>query len=375
MTNESKAKPQDALSMTRRSTIKAGLGLALGSGAASLSMPALTQAARPIKFTLPWLANGSMIFVYVARNRGYFKKRGLDVAISRGFGSVAAAQTVGAGEFDFGYVFAGGVILGAARGLPLVGMSTIGYDATMGIAIRNDSAIKVPKDLEGKKVGIVSASAEAPYWPAYARKAGIDASKVTMVQMDSRVLEQALVNKQVDAITAIGTSSVPVMMALKEPARFMLWSKAGVSLYAGQIVTRQDRLAKDPALCQGMVEALEEGLAFALRDPEAALDIFLKEVPEIAMTATGKDNARVSQALMQYTVMSPEAMKQSLGYTDMAKAAEMIDTVMEFGAPKDAKKPDLAALYTNKLTGSVKLSAADWDLVRKNTAQYASILG
>jgi len=367
--------PPDAPGMSRRSALKTGLGAALAVGTSTLALPVLAQAARPIKLTLPWLANGSTLFTYVAKNRGFFKKRGLDVSISRGFGSVAAAQAVGAGEFDFGFVFAGGVILGAARGLPLVGLSTLGYDATMGIAVRADSAIQSPKDLEGKKIGTVPTSAESPYWPAFARKTGIDTSKVTLVQMDNRVLEQALVSKQVDAITAIGTSSVPLMMALKEPCRFMLWSKAGVNLYAGQVVTRQETLAKDPALCQAVVEALEEGLAFTLRDPDAGIDIFLKEVPELAMTTTGKENARISQGLMHFTVMAQEAMAHGMGYTDMAKAAEMVEMVMAFGAPKDARKPEVATLYTNKFAGSIKLSAGEWEAVRKSTAPYASILG
>ena len=374
MSNETNIKPAASVGFTRRTVLQAGVGAALSAGLASFGAPAIAQS-RTIKLTLPWLANGSTLFTYVAKNRGFFKKRGLDLTISRGFGSVAAAQAVGAGEFDFGFIFAGGVILGAARGLPLVGLSTLGYDATMGIAVRGDSPIKTPKDLEGKKIGTVPTSAEAPYWMAYARKAGIDTSKITMVQMDSRVLEQALINKQVDAITAIGTSSVPVIMAMKEPCRFMLWSKAGVNLYAGQVVTRQETLAKDPSLCLAVTEALNEGLAFALRDPEAAIDIFIKEIPELAMTSGGRENARIAQGLMHYTVLAQEALTHGLGYTDLGKASEMIDMVMEFGAPKDAKKPDVNTLYTNKFTGTSKLSAADWDKVRKNVAPYASILG
>jgi ABC-type nitrate/sulfonate/bicarbonate transport system substrate-binding protein len=172
-----------SLGLTRRAALHTGLGALLVASGATMSRSVQAQAARPVKLTLPWLANGSTLFTYVAKNQGFFKKRGLDVTISRGFGSVAAAQAVGAGEFDFGFVFAGGVILGAARGLPLAGLSTLGYDATMGIAVRADSPIKTPKDLEGKKIGTVPTSAESPYWPAYAKKAGIDTSKITMVQM------------------------------------------------------------------------------------------------------------------------------------------------------------------------------------------------
>lgn len=361
---------------SRRTVLKAGGALALSAAAGlRLAPPAIAQT-RSLKLTLPWLANGSTLFAYVAKNQGFFKKRGLDVSISRGFGSVAAAQAVGAGEFDFGFVFAGGVILGAARGLPLVAMGTLGYDATMGIAVRADSPIKTPKDLEGKKIGTVPTSAEAPYWPAFAKKAGIDTSGITMVQMDNRVLEQSVINNQVDAITAIATSSVPVMMALKQPCRFMLWSKSGVSLYAGQVVTRAETLAKDKELCKAVTDALVEGLVYAMNDPEAGVDIFLKEVPEVAITKGGKENATISQGLMHYTVVAPEAEQHAIGYTDMAKAAGMVDMVMEYGAPKDAKRPDPATLFTNQFVSDAgKLSPAQWAAVKKNVAEYAAILG
>lgn len=361
--------------MSRRSLLKGAAALTVGTTAAQFATPSIAQGAKAVNFTLPWIANGSMLFAFVAKNQGFFKKRGIDISISRGFGSVAAAQAVGAGKFDYGYVFAGGNILGAARGLPLVVTGTIGYDATMGMVVRGDSSIKVPKDLEGKKIGTVPASAEAPYWPAYASSAGIDTSGITMVNMDARVIEQGVANKQVDAITAIGTSSVPVMLAMKQPVRFLPWSKAGVTLYAGQVVTTRDQLAKDKELSKAMTEALLEGLVFALKDPEAGLDIFMKEVPELAATKNGKENARISQKMMHYTVMSNEAQEHSIGYTDMAKAGNMIDLVMKFGAPKDATKPDVNALFTNDLVGSAKLTKEQWAQVKKNVAEYAGILG
>lgn len=361
--------------LSRRSMLKAAAALPAAAATARFSSPAIAQGARAVKFTLPWLANGSSLFAFVAKNQGYFKKRGIDISISRGFGSVAAAQAVGAGEFEYGFIFAGGTILGAARGLPLVAMATLGYDSTMGMVLRADSPIKSAKDLEGKKIGIVPTSAEAPYWPAYTRKTGIDTSGITMVQMDARVIEQGVANKQVDAITSIGTSSVPVMLAMKEPCRFIPWNQAGVSLYAGQVVTTQATLEKEKELSRAMTEALAEGLAFALKDPEAGLDIFMKEVPELAVTKGGRENAKISQAMMHYTAMSKEAQTHSIGFSDMTRASDMVDLVMEFGAPKDAKKPDVKALFNNDFTGTVKLSEAQWGQVRKNIAEYASILG
>ena len=78
---------------------------------------------------------------------------------------------------------------------------------------------------------------------------------------------------------------------------------------------------------------------------------------------------------MHYTVLSREAEPEALGYTDLAKASEMVDMVMAYGVPKEAVRPDPATLFTNRFAGTVKLSKAEWDAVRKNTAEYAAILG
>ncbi|UOM34220.1 ABC transporter substrate-binding protein [Acuticoccus sp. I52.16.1] len=362
--------------VSRRTLLKGAgaAGLALGAGM-RFPTPAIAQT-KTIKFTLPWLANGSTLFTYVAKNQGFFKDKGLDVEISRGYGSVAAAQALGAGEFDFGFVFAGGIILGAARGLPLKGLATLGYDATMGMLLKADSEITEPKDFEGKKIGMVPTSAEAPYWPAFARKTGIDTSGVTIVQMDNRVLEQSVINDQVASVTAIATSSVPVMMSLDQPTRFMLWSKYGVSLYAGQVATQAATYESDPELCAAVTEALTEGLVYALKDPQAGVDIFVEEVPEIGIAANGRENARLSQGLMHYTVVSTEAEEHAIGYTDMEKVGEMVDMVMEFGAPADATRPDPAALYTNDVVSEAgKLSADEWASIKSGLDEYAKILG
>jgi ABC-type nitrate/sulfonate/bicarbonate transport system substrate-binding protein len=357
--------------------------LLLGTAALATGLPAsLTtysgaraQGLKSVKLTLPWIANGSNYWPVIGKRLGYFSSRGLDVEIARGFGSVAAAQAVANKQFDFGVVFAGGTILAAARGLPLVVLATVYYDATMGIALRQDSPIKSPKELEGKKLGMVPTSAEAPFWPAFASSAGIDASKVSIVQVDSKVVERALVDKQVDAITAIGTSSIPLLVSVGEPPRFMLWSDYGIELYAAQVVTRQEVLDQDPKLCQAMVDAILESNAHTLRQPEKSLELFAQEVPEVGLTKGGRENARVSQGLTQLAILRPEAMQHSLGYTDMGKLPAMFDLVMRYAAPKDAKRPEADKFATNAMVGNVKLSAAEWDEVKKYTAEFAKYLG
>jgi ABC-type nitrate/sulfonate/bicarbonate transport system substrate-binding protein len=267
---------------TRRSMLQFG-----AAAAASIplggSMIGRARSAAPteVKFTLPWIPNGSSYWPLIGNEIGVFQKHNINLNVARGFGSVAAAQAVANGQFDFGMVFAGGNFLAAARKLPLVILGTVYYDAIMGICLRKDSPIKTPKDLEGKKLGTVPTSAESPYWPAFAKKAKIDASKVSLVQVDSKVVERALIDKQVDAITAVGTSSIPLIAAMGEAPRFIPWSRYGVELYAGQIVTRPEIVEKNPELCQKVVDAVLECYAHTLREPEGSLKIFAKLLPEV----------------------------------------------------------------------------------------------
>jgi len=345
------------------------------SGALALPRLAGAQGGTTIKFTLPWLAQGATAYAYIAREMGAFQKRGISAEISRGFGSVAAAQAIAQGQFEFGLVGAGPLILAAARGLPVAGLGTVNYDMTMGIALREDSPIKGPKDLAGKKLGAVPTSAEFPFWPAYAKKAGIDPSSVTIVQMDNRVLERSLIDRQVDAITAVGSSTIPVMQAQKAPHRFLLYSAAGIPFYANVITTTQATLKEKPQLCEAVAEALLEAAAFQLTEPDKALEMFVKQVPEIGITSGGRENARLSQGLMQWTMLHPEAMEHGLGWTDMGRWTAMTDLVMEFGAPADAKRPDQEALITNRFAGRIKLSEADWAAQKARLEPFGKLLG
>ena len=358
----------------RRNFLKSAAVVAGAVVAPVVSPRVFAQTPKTVKFTLPWLAQGATAYVYVADAQGMFKKRGINIDISRGFGSITASQTIGAGQFDFGLVSTGATILGAANGLPLVATGTTNYDAYMGILVLADSPIKTPKDLEGKKLGGIPPSAEFPFWPAFAKKAGIDTSKITIVQTDARVAERVLVDRQVDALICITSTSYAVAKSIGAATRAILWSNYGLSFYSNNIVTRPEVLARDPKLCQDVTDALLEALAFCARDPEGALDIFIRKVPELGLTAGGREFARLSQGFMLASMVMPEAIENGLGYTNMARVGEMTNLVMDYAVTSTAKRPAVDALFTNRFIGAIKLSPSDWSKVRQNTEEFPKLL-
>jgi len=79
----------------RRGISRRGVLAGAAAGALLLPRPGIAQPA-PSNSPLPWLAQGSFAYVYVARAKGIMKARGIDFDIARGFGSMASAQAVAA---------------------------------------------------------------------------------------------------------------------------------------------------------------------------------------------------------------------------------------------------------------------------------------
>jgi NitT/TauT family transport system substrate-binding protein len=342
-------------------------------GSAFLPMPAIA-AERNVKFTLAWLATGSQLYVYVARAKGMMKARGIDFDIARGFGSMASAQSIAGGQFDFGLVAAPSLILSVAKDLPLIALATCDYDATMGVGVLDDSPILKPQDLAGKKIGSVPSSGEFPFFPAYAAKVGLDAKSIEFVHVDNKVLERVLIEKQVDAITSFALGSASVMLSKGIPSRWMLYSAAGIRNHGQTIATQTKTLQSDPALCEAIVDGLLEALAFTLTNPQESLDLFLKEVPEIALNSSSKEFARIGLGMWQHGVDRPEARDHGLGWSDPVAFAETTELVMQYLASPGMKRPDADSLFTNRFTGKIKLAEPQWGQVHARVAEFDKYL-
>jgi NitT/TauT family transport system substrate-binding protein len=344
--------------------------------AATIAAPSLLSKrlraapSRKVRLTLPWVADGSNAFAFVARAKGYWSEAGLDVAITRGYGSVAAAQAVGAGQFDFGLAAASAGIQQVGKGLKVIALACCGYDATMTIAVLSDSPIHTPKQLEGKSLGGTVNSGEYPFLPAYAQAAGLDLAKVKLVQADPNVRQRLLMEKQVDAICGFAFSIAPVLAVNNMTARYMTYGKAGLPFYGNSLLTRPEVLQADPKLCEAMTLGVLKALRGCMLQPDDAVATFLKQVPEAALAANGPQQIRTGLGISAMTMIGAPAKQHGLGWSEAADYAAMTDLVVRYlGAPGDAK-PDPSTLFTNDFVGSVKLSPPEWQQAETNVKEY-----
>lgn len=347
-------------------------GGALAGLTGGLTKPRLVfaQNKTPIKFTLPWVPEGSDLFAFTAKGMGFWDKHGLDVSIARGTGSVAAAESTGTGRFDFGMAAAPAAILQSVKGLPVVALGCCQYDGTMGIGVLNNGPIKTPSDLEGHKLASTVTSGEYPLLPAYAGKAGFDLSKVSIIQTDPNVRNRLLGEHQVDAISGFAVSIMPIYAASGVNAHFMLYSAVGLVNYGYVLLTQPDRVTTAPQVCADFVDGMLEGLKATMLDPAEAIKLFFKQVPEMKLAAQAPEQIRVGTGIMVYAAANSVIKTNGLGWIDPTAYEAQTDLIMRYVAKPGDKRPAVDSMMTNRFVGGVKVSVAEFDRVQKNSEDF-----
>ena len=225
-------------------------------------------------------------YVYVAKNQGFWSKRGLQVEISRGNSSFTAAQAVHSEQFDAGIVPIAASLLLVARGLDLLSLGMTDYNATMGVGLLDNSPIRAPKDLEGKTIGQTVSSSDAAFFPVFCDLTKVDRAKINLVSLDANVRTRTLWERKVDAITGFLNSILPASDTAGFKTRYFLYNNFGIKLYQDLAIVRPDFFRDNPRICEAFVEGLHEGVLFHVTRPEDTLKIYLQEVKEMAMSAT-----------------------------------------------------------------------------------------
>jgi len=352
---------------TRRSFLASttGLGLILATGTA----PAFIREAgaskmRKVTFMLPWLFVGGHAFEFVAQKQGW-KKRGLDVAITRGYGSGAACKTISAGKAMFGEASYGVMVNGVSKGLDVVAIGAKLQRSPIAISCRKDSGIKTAKDLEGKHIVQAAASGDTVMFPGFTRAAGIDKSKVQQTIVHPSKLISTVVNKQADCTGTYYVSNAATL-ASKTPSVHFLYADFGLQTLDLGLITRSDMIKNDPDLVQAMVDGAMEGLKVQILEPEKALDIMIEAKPELKtrdrnvwLIHVGNTNA---------LSLGPAVKDHGLGHMLPDDQKRTRDVVIKYMEAKNVPPTD--KLFTNKFAGNIKLSASEWDMAVKSNAKF-----
>jgi NitT/TauT family transport system substrate-binding protein len=269
---------------------------------------------------------GRDAYIYVAIEKGYMRQAGFDVNVTPGTGSVDNIKLVAAGRLDYTPVDIGALVVTRANeGLPAKVVSVVHQNTMSAIFTLAESNITTPKQLEGKTLADSPASTVRILFPLYARKAGIDASKVQWRDAAPPALPALLATKQVDGI---GQFSAGIPLAVKAAGgrsiRTHKYSKVLPGLLGIGIIASDEKIRRSPGEVRRFVRALNRGLRYAIDNPGEAGAILHKYQP-LADPVTAAQELRI----MKFFVQTKPTRQRGwgIGYIDRRKVASTISVI------------------------------------------------
>jgi NitT/TauT family transport system substrate-binding protein len=310
---------------------RAVMGALAGAGALLAFAPAARAQVAQLKMILNWRYQGPQSWFFQADDMGFLREEGIQLAIDQGDGSAAAITKVATGAYDVGFGDMNALIdlVSKKPDEAPIAVYAMFNNPPFTIAVKADGPIKTPKDLEGRTIGGPANDSALKLFPAFAKLAGIDASKVTITNMAPNLRETMLQRGQVDAVFGfVNTITFSAKLAgidADKDFRFINYVDHGMDLYSNTLVVSR-KLAKDnPKAVSGLVRAFNRGLAETLKDIDRAVEAVAKREPLIKKDV---EKARLI-ATLRAEMSHPEAAKIGIGDVDDARFQRGIAIVAE----------------------------------------------
>ena len=186
----------------RRSTILRRGTVAVIAGLVAILATAVLAPAQPrprdkVTFQFAWIPYGEYAGFYLARELGYYDEAGIEVSFIRGHGVSDSLKTLAAGVAQLGEITQIGSIGGRARNIS-VREVLMYHDKAMEVFYCLDKhGIRKPRDREGKSIGGPLGAGARNLFPAFAALHGIDAAKVSFVDMSPDTMAPAVITGRV----------------------------------------------------------------------------------------------------------------------------------------------------------------------------------
>jgi NitT/TauT family transport system substrate-binding protein len=304
--------------MTRwgRTVMTAGLLLALGA-------PAQAQT----KITIGYTGANTFVPAFVAKDQGFFAKRGLDVTLQRIPVGPTIPGALIANSLQVGTLTAPIFLQANENGIDLVVIAGASLQAkqnpTAGVVARTGSGIQKPEDFKGKKVGAPGVNGlQDLLFKKWLQQKNVDWKTVTFVespfpqmgdmlkggQMDAALPVEPFVGRIVSAQVGYLVAHYPVEVSESYLESFYVVSKKWAN--------------DNPVAIKAFRDAIEEALAFVKTNTD--------EAKKTQITYLGLPGAVVATLpLATYTFK-----------VEPAQVAFWVDLCREFGMLKTAMKAD-----------------------------------
>jgi NitT/TauT family transport system substrate-binding protein len=277
---------------------------------------------------------------HIALKRGYYAKNNVEPTFQTGRGGADVAKQVGVGNADLGGGLGETSMIVRPNDLPVRAVAQLGSHPLFKLVTRKESNVKSPKDLVGKKLGVIGYQ-DTGYYALLAVLAanGIKRDQLEIQAVGPAGVTQLMIAKSLDGIMATPEWAIDI-------------EKGGIALdyfdvektfpAMAQAILGSDKIIKErPAAVGGFVKAVMQAVRDCMADQDAAVKDYVAAVPQHA----GKE-AYLKEILGRYVKeVYATTPASALGTFD----PQRLTTVQKFYVENKIiqKAVPVADLYTN----------------------------
>ena len=264
----------------RRRTALVALALTFLGGASAAAQD-------KVRFQTDWIPSGEHAMYYGAWSKGIYAKHGIDITITRGYGSGDTVTKVASGAADFGVADIAAVMTARARtNVPVKTIAVLYNESPHSLFVLKSSGITNFKGLEGKKIGITPGNSHRFYFPEVAKKAGTDPNKLIWTNMDGAAMAAQLIAKNIDAAPFYSIHYYYINKAAVKAGQEILplpFVEVGFKIYAASLITTDKMIQDKPDLVTRFLAATKEAFEWAAANPEEACKLHVARFPEVEL--------------------------------------------------------------------------------------------
>ncbi|MDD5167488.1 MAG: ABC transporter substrate-binding protein [Syntrophales bacterium] len=299
-----------------------------------LYQPVAADELKSMSFMPHWLPQAQFAGYYVAYEKGFYRKHGIELTILRGGPGFPPADMLSKGRVNVTSMFLSEAIQLRDKKIKLLNIGQIMQRSGFILVARKGSGITKPEDLNHKKVSLWENFRIQPL--AFFRKYRI---AVTAVNQGATV--NLFLRSGVDAASAMWYNEYHAILNSgwnEDELTTFFFDKYGLNFPEDGIYILEETYRKNPALYCSFVRATMEGWEYAFEHEEEALDVVMRYISD-AKTGTNRIHqkwmlARMKDLMMPEGAKTPTGILNSIDYNMVARELQksgMISQIPSYG--------------------------------------------